>query len=274
MSDAEMRSWFEVPDLDMLVAVEDGRVAGYADMTDSGLEHKRFWIDLRVPPGERADSVGSALLDAMEVRAAELAVGDASVRLGVFSQDEPGHRLAEGRGYELFRYSFRMHIDFGGELPVPEWPEGISVRSFTRGKDDRAVYEANVESFEDHFEHTRWPYESWRQWAFTESFDPGLWWVAEDGQEIAGVCLCRGDAGAAGDLGWVNTLGVRRPWRRRGVGRALLLHAFAEFRARGKRGAGLGVDGLNLTGAVRLYEQAGMQVARRYDQYKKPLHST
>lgn len=70
---------------------------------------------------------------------------------------------------------------------------------------------------------------------------------------------------------WINVLGVRRPWRRRGVARALLLHAFAEFRGRGKRGAGLGVDGLNTTGAVRLYEQAGMHVARRYDQYKKPL---
>ena len=68
-------------------------------------------------------------------------------------------------------------------------------------------------------------------------------------------------------------LGVRRPWRRRGLGRALLLHAFGEFRARGKRGAGLGVDGLNPTGAVRLYEQAGMHVARRFDQYAKPLRT-
>jgi ribosomal protein S18 acetylase RimI-like enzyme len=69
----------------------------------------------------------------------------------------------------------------------------------------------------------------------------------------------------------VNVLGVRPPWRRQGLGRALLLQAFAEFRARGKRGAGLGVDGLNTTGAMRLYEQAGMDVARRFDQYQKSL---
>jgi ribosomal protein S18 acetylase RimI-like enzyme len=50
-----------------------------------------------------------------------------------------------------------------------------------------------------------------------------------------------------------------------------LLHAFSEFRARGKHGGGLGVDGLNLTGAVALYEGVGMHVARRFDQYAKPL---
>jgi ribosomal protein S18 acetylase RimI-like enzyme len=71
----------------------------------------------------------------------------------------------------------------------------------------------------------------------------------------------------------VNVLGVRRPWRRRGLGRALLLQAFAEFRSRGRRGVGLGVDGLNTTGAVRLYEQVGMHVARRFDHYRKPLRA-
>jgi len=271
ISAGEMQSWFEVPDVEMLVALDGGSVAGYADLVDNALEHKRFWIDLRVPPGERAEEVASALMDAMEARAAELAVAEASVRTSIFSPDEMGHRMAESRGYELYRHSFRMGIEFDGALPEFDWPEGISVRTFVPGQDDARVYAAQQEAFEDHFEHASWPYESWRAWAFTESFDPALWWIAEEGDEIAGVCLGRGEAGAAGELGWVNVLGVRRPWRRRGVGRALLVNAFAEFRARGKRGAGLGVDGLNPTGAVALYERAGMHVVRRYDQYRKPL---
>jgi ribosomal protein S18 acetylase RimI-like enzyme len=139
------------------------------------------------------------------------------------------------------------------------------------GQDDEAVYEAQDNAFADHFEHARWPYENWRRWAFTESFDPELWLIAEDGAEIAGVCLSRAEGSAGAEVGWVNVLGVRPPWRRQGLGRALLLQAFAEFRTRGKRGAGLGVDGLNTTGAVRLYEQAGMHVARRFDQYQKSL---
>ena len=93
------------------------------------------------------------------------------------------------------------------------------------------------------------------------------------GDEIVGVCLCRSEWQGDSTMGWVSVLGVRSSWRRKGLGRALLLQAFAELRALGKRTVGLGVDGLNPTGAVRLYERAGMRVARRNDQYRKPLSS-
>lgn len=71
--------------------------------------------------------------------------------------------------------------------------------------------------------------------------------------------------------GWVGTLGVRRPWRRRGLGLALLQHAFGEFRRRGMSRAGLDVDAENTTGAVALYEHAGMHVERRRDTFEKAL---
>jgi mycothiol synthase len=268
----EIREWFALSDVVLLVAeLDDGRIAAYADMVDQGLEHARFWIDLRVPPAKGAEELAAALLGALEERAAEGAVPGASVRVSVAAPDGRTRGCVEGAGYELFRHSFQMRIDFDGELPEPVWPKGISMRTFVRGQDEETVYEAHQEAFADGFEHARWPYENWREWAFSESFDPSLWFVAKDGGEIAGVCLCRSQAGPDGELGWVNVLGVRRPWRGRGLGRALLLHTFGEFRARGKRGVGLGVDGLNPTGAVRLYEQAGMHVARRFDQYKKPL---
>jgi mycothiol synthase len=267
-----LRQWFDTPDLVMLVAeLEDGRIAGYADLLDHGNEHSRFWIDLRVPPGEHGPEVRAALLDAMEARAAELAAADASVRVSVPSPDDLAQRLVQDRGYELFRHSFQMRIEFNGQIATPSWPSGIAVRTFVPGKDDKAVYEAQQESFADGFEPAHWPYESWRSWAFTESFDPSLWLIAEEGAEIAGVSLCRLDAGAGGELGWIASLGVRRPWRRRGLGLALLLRSFAELRSRGKRGVGLGVDGLNPAGAVRLYERAGMHVVRRFDQFKKQL---
>jgi GNAT superfamily N-acetyltransferase len=124
---AEIRSWFEMPDLVMLVAEIDGRIAGYADLTDQAEEHLRFWIDLRVPPGEHGQEIGAALLEAMEVRAAQMAVPGASVRVSVPSTYDLGRRLAESLGYEPFRYSFQMRIDFDGEVPEPEWPQGVSV---------------------------------------------------------------------------------------------------------------------------------------------------
>ncbi len=240
-------------------------------MVDHGHEHLRFPIDLRVPPGEHALEVADALVEEMEARAAASAARGATIRLFVPSAYDAVVGLAKRRGYERFRHSFEMRIELDGELAAPRWPEGVSVRTFVPRQDEEAVYEAHQEAFADHFESTRKPYESWYGWAFGESFDPTLWFVAEDGDRIAGVCLCRGESGAGGELGWVNVLGVLPPWRRRGLGRALLLHSFAEFRARGKRGAGLGVDGLNTTGAVRLYERAGMHVVRRFDQYRKPL---
>ncbi len=260
-----------MPDVVMLVAeLEGGRIAGYADLGEQD-ERRRFWIDLRVPPGPHAEEIASGLLDALEALAASSAAEGATIRASVYSEYELAARLLAARGYEVFRYSFRMQIDFDGELPEPRWPEGVSVRTFVPGRDDEAVYEAQDDAFADHFEATRQPYESWRQWAFNESFDPSLWLLAEVGAEIVGVCLCRAESGAGGELGWVDSLGVRRPWRRRGVARALLLRSFAEFHARGKRGVALGVDGMNTTGAVRLYERVGMHVARRNDHYRKPV---
>lgn len=94
--------------------------------------------------------------------------------------------------------------------------------------------------------------------------------VAEDGGEIAGISVCRPEREGRPDMGWVGTLAVRKPWRRRGLGLALLLHSFRELRSRGRKRVGLGVDGENTTGAVRLYQRAGMRVARRRDTYERP----
>lgn len=86
--------------------------------------------------------------------------------------------------------------------------------------------------------------------------------------EPVGFAICHPHSGDA-ELGWVRVPGVRRPWWKRGLGLALLLHAFAEFRRRGLRRGGLGVDAESITGANRLYEQAGMHVAARFDIYEK-----
>ena len=72
-------------------------------------------------------------------------------------------------------------------------------------------------------------------------------------------------------MGWVNQLCVRKPWRRKGLGMALLLTSFNEFYRRGKKRAGLGVDATSLTHATRLYEKAGMHVTGKYDTYELEL---
>ena len=101
-----------------------------------------------------------------------------------------------------------------------------------------------------------------------EAFDPTLWFLAMDGEQLAGMALCKQSSTEDPDMGWVRVLGVRRPWRKRGLGLALLLHSFAELKRRGKKRTGLGVDSGSLTGATHLYEKAGMHVDRVYDSYE------
>jgi ribosomal protein S18 acetylase RimI-like enzyme len=94
-----------------------------------------------------------------------------------------------------------------------------------------------------------------------------------DGNEVVGTSLCRKNSYDNPDVGWVNTLGVRRAWRKRGIGLALLRHSFGELYRRGKRMAGLGVDAENLTGALRLYENAGMYAHLSFDLFEKEIRA-
>jgi mycothiol synthase len=114
------------------------------------------------------------------------------------------------------------------------------------------------------------PFEDWRELRLVKDpdFDPALWFVVRDGEEIAAVMRNEPDRSGAG---FVGALGVRKPWRRRGIAQALLQHAFAEFYGRGKRRVALGVDAENPTGATRLYERAGMHVAFEAVAYGKEL---
>jgi mycothiol synthase len=272
-SAASVRLWLTDPDLDPAtdarIAIEDGRIVGYADINDR--PEPKYWADLRVPLSE-SDAVREALVDWLEQRFEERAAGrdGAVLRFFAWSSDEPVKRLLEGSGYSLIRHSYRMRIDFAGDPAKPEWPEGVEVRTPTEA-DTKTVYETHQESFEDSWEHSRDPFEEWQHWLrSSEDFDPTLWFLAEEDGEPAGIALCKPHDAEEG-LGWVSVLGVRRPWRRRGLGRALLLHAFHEFRDRGFGAVGLGVDASSLTGAVRLYENAGMRVVRRSDIYERSI---
>ena len=182
-------------------------------------------------------------------------------------------RRLEASGWKLERIYWTMEVELGEEPPaVPPLPESISIRTAVEGQDEPAIYEADMEAFADHFGFTRRTYESWLQ--FTTKFfvyDPSLWFLAMDGDKIAGLALCQLEAAGRPEVGWVGLLGVRRPWRGQGLGLALLKHAFAELHRRGQRAVGLGVDSESLTGATRLYERAGMHVARDQRSYARVI---
>src|SRR5262249_11553693 len=157
-----------------------------------------------------------------------------SLIAGVNSKNEAGHELLRNEGFQLVRYFSTMEIVLTETLPAPQWPEGITVRTYIPGQDDRAVFEADDEAFSDHWGYVPMPFEEWMHDMNTgKGIDPSLWFLAMDGDQIAGFSLCPPDYPSEPDMGWVSSLGVRRPWRKRGVGLAILLHTFGEFYRRG-----------------------------------------
>ena len=164
-----------------------------------------------------------------------------------------------------------MRIELTDELPEPEWPDGLTPRNFRRGEEER-VFEANMDAFADHWDFRRQPMEDWRRHTVDHhGFDPSLWWLVDDGDELAAISLNAWHFLGDPQFGWIHILGVRPPWRKRGLATALLRHSFLDFRNRSATRVGLGVDAENTTGAVRLYERAGMRAVRRDDTYEKAL---
>jgi mycothiol synthase len=252
-----------------------GAVAGYAMAQDRAFIRQSGGV--YVHPQAEGRGIGTALSRWIEERARtklHLAPPDARVVLefGTLDTHAAATGLLANEGYEVTRYFLRMTIDLGATpLVAPAWPDGIRVRTHNTGPDDAAVYEAVQESFADHWGHVREPYDGWRKHTVerTEWFAPDLWFLATAGDEIAGVALCS-DYPSMGQ-GWVNTVGVRRPWRRKGVALALMHHAFAEFRRRERATVSLGVDAQSLTGATRVYEKAGMHMKHRFAMFTKEL---
>jgi ribosomal protein S18 acetylase RimI-like enzyme len=177
---------------------------------------------------------------------------------------------------EVIRHFYEMHIEFDNLPEAPAVPEGIEIRSFDPETELAGVALTYQDSFKDHFGFVEEPFEKLMEGVryMIENdphYDPAFWFVAMDGDQMAGISLCSPKTIEDPEMGFVDVLGVRRPWRGRGLGLALLQHSFVQMVGNGSKRAGLGVDASSLTGATRLYEKAGMSVARQYNAYRKIL---
>jgi mycothiol synthase len=254
-----------------LAEANGGLPVGYAYAGD---QHRtgELEADVWVHPEHAEPELADRLLALTERRARVLAgeSGYASASLDIFCIGVDHHKrdLLRRRGYELRRTVYRMAIDLTGEVEPAPVPEGIEIRRF-RAADDAAVMRDTMnDAFTDHFRQSEEPFEAWKQRLMGHAdFDPDLWALAWDGDEAAGGLI----AYDHGDLGWVQGVGVRSAWRRRGLGRALLTDAFARLAARGQLRVELGVDAEGATQPLLLYEQAGMHVTFTYELYAKDL---
>ncbi|HEU5433523.1 MAG TPA: GNAT family N-acetyltransferase [Thermomicrobiales bacterium] len=269
----ELRSDWSGIDLataSLVVRDPSGAIAGYADVDNRANVVTSVYA--YVAPAFRGQGVGTALRhwgDAYARQAMLAAPADlqAVVQQFIPSPAASARDLLEAAGYRAVRETFVMETALARPLPNPDWPEAIAVRSFVPGHDDRATFEAVEDAFRDLWGRPRGTFERFEAMIAAPGFDPALWLLALDGDEIAATGLAR----SLSDEGWIDVIGVRRPWRRRGIGLALLHSLFAVLKECGSLTAALSVDAESATGAPRLYRRAGMTVRASYLRYRKEL---
>jgi len=257
----------------------DGTLAGYVQFWTPGIPVADVQMLVFVSPRVWGRGLSAWLLRLGEERVRETArAGRADehvvLRVSRFAGNEPAGRLFASLGYRYARTFWVMRMELDETPPPPRVASGLRIRTFEPGRDEVAVHAALAEAFADHWGDG---FPSFEQWVHEEvegegaAFDPGLWLLAVEGEEVVGAVCCRAWSPRSQETAEVGILGVRRAWRRRGVGLALLLAAFAELRRRGVRRVELGVDAESPTGATRLYERAGMRPAYSWEVWERPL---
>ena len=258
-----------------------GEIVGYIDVWDNTKPHVIKYIWGVLHPDAWDKNLYQQMLSWAEKTArnrVNLAPEGARVimKQGTSVKDISRKEAMEAFGFDLVRHFYRMQIDLDEQPLEPSVPDGIVITPIEMETELQDAILAMDDAFKDHWGHVETPADEllpqWEHYLENDKdFDPTLWFLAKDGKQIAGVCRCSNKLAEDPDMGWINQLCVGKPWRRKGLGMALLLTAFDEFHKRGKQRVGLGVDASSLTNATRLYEKAGMHVSQQYDTYEYEL---
>jgi GNAT superfamily N-acetyltransferase len=285
---SELGNWFSQANekfdaaRDLLLVELDGRLVATADSewvdTNDGL--REFRMGGNVDPAWRRRGIGSWLQRQLEAHAHRLwktyPSDERQPMLGAWAMNSETDKIAllERFGFEQVRFFFDMVRPSLDEIDEPVLPEGLEFRP-VREEQLKQMWDADMEAFRDHWGGFDGSEESFQRWLHDPKFDIGLLVVAWDGDEIAGGVVNEINAveNAAFNRkrGWLQSVFVRRQWRRRGVGRAVVLRSLQVLRDRGLTSAGLGVDADNPTGALGLYTGTGFEVEIRSAAYRKPL---
>ncbi len=265
---------------DCLLALVDGEPVGCSFgswVVRSGLVVGETYGDIH--PDHRRRRLGTAMARTTVARFRAEATTDPRPgprELRSFAMDNERGALAllEAEGYLPVRYGFEMRRPLAGELPLHPLPEGLEVRPVVES-DYRAIFDADNEAFRDHWGSRLFDEADFQRECYGPDADPSLWVVAWDGNQVAGVVMnvvFRAENEALGiRRGWLDHVSVRRPWRGRGLAKALCARSFHVLREHGVDDAWLGVDGKNPMGALQLYEGLGFRVTRRWQALGRPL---
>lgn len=254
------------------ITTRSGELVGY---TGVAATNRGIMLDVHtnVQPAYQHQPIIPYLLQFAEERARALlsAQPDLPRKLYTWSFTPHMTALLQSHGYLVESSDYRMQIDFAGAPPAPQQLEGITIRPFVPGQEERAVYDVIAEAFPDIDGKPYRPFDEWYENVFVkrQGFEPSMLYVAVANQQIVGTTLCR--LYPEDNSGYIWQLAVRRTWRKHGIALQLLRTAFAEFYRRGIKRVLLDVASQSQTGAQQLYARAGMHKRSQVDSMQKTL---
>ncbi|HSK06124.1 MAG TPA: GNAT family N-acetyltransferase [Acidimicrobiia bacterium] len=232
----------------------------------SGERQERAYLMGLVDPDFRGQGIGRHLLAWEMERAREsLAECDPSlpwfIRVNEWDWVEDAHRLHRRFGLAPVRYMKEMLRPLDQPVAVAAVP-GVEIVPWDRELDEGARIATN-DAFRDHWGSTPVDADTYRHRLEAEGSRLDLSFLALAGHEVVGICLNAvypDDEKVTGRReGWVMSLGVKRPWRGKGLAKALLATSFNAFREAGLTHTMIGVDAANPSGALGLYESLGYE---------------
>jgi ribosomal protein S18 acetylase RimI-like enzyme len=287
---AQMRAWLEsginLATDTQLVLAPDGTAVAYAQLVTE-FPYVTYDINGYVQPTHRGQGIGSFLVQWAEERArqtADKAPLDTRIILhtSLFDSHQPGIALLQAQGFAQVRHFVHFRLAMDNPPPTPQMPPGITIRPL-QASDWAQVGPALEEAFRDHWGAIEYDGEAEEDEVeetaehdpaiFNRDYfnSPGLCFVALDGEQVVGSCLCNAKTIEFPEAGYLGSLSIRRPYRRRGIGMALTLTALNAFYQRGTRTVLTDTDGRSFTEAYNLYQKAGMVIYRQQNVYEKEL---
>ena len=215
----------------------------------------------------------------VEQRAREAATewpGPERHELGAWIDSDMAAALAllESEGYHRIRYGFTMLRPLSDPIPDAALPDGLELRPVVEA-DHRRIWDADCEAFLDHNDAAVRTEEDFERWFTMPNLDTSLWRVAWDGDDVVGSVMTfiwpEENEKLGFNRGWLEHISVRRPWRKRGVAKALIADSLEVLREKGLAEAMLGVDAKNPTGALQLYESLGFHQHKTGISFRKAI---
>ena len=197
----------------MLVEDSNQQLVGTAEVWDTDAMPVSPDIWGNVDPEHERLGIGTYLLEWGIQRCGQVlervpAEARVDVRVPIHHAHQPSIDLLADHGFELARHFWRMVIELDQDIQTSPLPEGLQLRPFNKKEHAETLYRAEDEAFKDHYGHVEEPFEEgFRRWSghLLEGtyYDPSLIFVAWDGDEIAGVSICRDRADEDPDMGWI-----------------------------------------------------------------------